>query len=121
MLKIFVDNKNSTYMTPFVMTLRSVLCLHRSMSLVEFRFLQVEASCSLQNTICFDIVKEKCDFAFSPSATGACLLNIFLASSAGCQWSVMGGRRGGKVGRVMLFRGFSGHVVSIVVSSMVSH
>ena len=86
-MKTLIDNKE-TYMTPFVMTLSSILRLHRGMSLVKFGFLQAEASRSHQDTVCFDIIEEKCDFTFSPSAT--CLLNVFRGANAG--WSILGRR-----------------------------
>lgn len=85
-----VDNKD-TYMTPFVVTLSSILRLHHGTSLVKFGFLQIETSCSHQDTVHFDVVKEKCDFTFSPSA--ACLLNVVCANAGwSLRLSVMGGR-----------------------------
>ena len=94
------------------MALSSILRLHRGTSLVKFWFLQAEASCSHQDTICFDIIKEKRDFTFSPSAT--CLLNVFWGANAG--WSILGRRWSRKVGGVVIL---SSHVV--VVVTMILH
>ena len=39
------------------------------MSLAEFGFIQIEASCSRQSAICFNVIEEKLDLFFSPLAT----------------------------------------------------
>ena len=98
-------------MTPFVMTLSSILWLHHGTSLVKFWFLQAEASCSHQDTICFDIIKEKCNFTFSPLATR--LLNVFWGANTG--WSILGGRWSRKVGEVVIFCGLSSCVVVTMI------
>ena len=83
-MKTLLENEN-TCMTPFIMALRSILCLYCVTSLVERCLLQGEATRSHQNTVCFNIVKEKRDFTFGPSAASTCLLSVF-----GADWSIVG-------------------------------
>ena len=56
------------------MALSRILRFYHSVSLAEFGFIQIEASCSHQSAICFNIIEEKLDFFFSPLAT--VLLNV---------------------------------------------
>jgi hypothetical protein len=49
-MKAVIDNKD-TYLAPFIMTLSCILRLYGGASLIEFGFLQVEASRGCQSAI----------------------------------------------------------------------
>jgi len=80
-MKTNINNKD-TYVPPFVMTLVRILRPHCGTSFGEFCLLQVKASCSRQNAVSFDIIKEEIDFTFGPPAT-TCLVKVFCGAGGG--------------------------------------